>query len=776
LESFSNIFGNGSYAGDPNFNFAGQHTKDGLVLTPNGSGLTQAGTARSFAFSGINRRGLNEQIRISYLVETGGSYSPAKFEYDYFTDGVQFLNSVTFNRSSRVSRGETLFDPDGTLVEQNTVIERISVTTGGAASPNLMREYRLAYDNSSGVPLLTSVTECGRDGTCKLPITITYQRGSRTFGEPIQSDVLDIGQEFGRAWVDANGDGKADFCRVIGATGTTRAVCTLSSGTGFGATISSQVLDAGLEDDSRTWADINGDGKVDFCRKIAGGTQLACTYSNGDGFGARVIASALTTSSTMKPFAWVDADNDGRQDFCQLQSSAQIQCALASGTGFTVKSYTLNFQPVSNQYASDAEFVTTPGQGLEYFCHRSEPTNNGPQISCDSLIDRKLASSTVIEWGNSDGRKWADLNGDGLADFCYASNSLENGSLYSPGIACFLFSAGVNYGTQYMRWRAMNIGLPGSAKWVDVDGDKRIDFCRVIGSVGSRQLVCSTAKGTTFGDDITSQVQDVGLDKKGWGWADFKGTGALSYCRLIGTASGIDTRAVCTPFNATPIVATRFADGSGATYTVDYLPLTDPTVHTRENDAVYPQRDFAEPLYVVSKVTRNDGSGNTISSNYTYGGMKKDLTGRDLLGFRWIEIAQPELQMGTRTEYRQDFPFNGLPTKTTKKNSTTGSVLSLATFNYGCTDFVSPVGCSLAPGRRYFPYLSDSVTSKWDLNGDAFPTTTTTYQYDSFGSVTKSIVTRSDGTSETVDTVYMNDESNWFIGRPTKVTVTKSKQ
>lgn len=114
---------------------------------------------------------------------------------------------------------------------------------------------------------------------------------------------LDPGWKAGRAWVDHNGDGKADYCRVVDYT---RLACTVSIaptttpvfsptgggfGEGFGETFHSQNLDAGW-DDTRTWRDANGDGKIDYCR-ITGnffvGYQAQCTISNGQGFGGTVI-------------------------------------------------------------------------------------------------------------------------------------------------------------------------------------------------------------------------------------------------------------------------------------------------------------------------------------------------------------------------------------------------------------------------------------------------------------------------------------------------------
>ena len=113
-----------------------------------------------------------------------------------------------------------------------------------------------------------------------------------------QSQRFDPGWKAGRAWVDHNGDGKMDYCRVVDYT---RLACTVSTapatwpvslsgpaiGEGFGETFHSQNLDAGW-DDTRTWVDYNGDGKVDYCRIVGNvftGYAGVCTMSNGTGFG-----------------------------------------------------------------------------------------------------------------------------------------------------------------------------------------------------------------------------------------------------------------------------------------------------------------------------------------------------------------------------------------------------------------------------------------------------------------------------------------------------------
>ena len=64
----------------------------------------------------------------------------------------------------------------------------------------------------------------------------------------IASFATDLGYAPGRAWADVNGDGKADYCRRVGNGGAdARIGCTLSTGTGFGEFLVSDPVEWGLE-------------------------------------------------------------------------------------------------------------------------------------------------------------------------------------------------------------------------------------------------------------------------------------------------------------------------------------------------------------------------------------------------------------------------------------------------------------------------------------------------------------------------------------------------
>lgn len=106
-------------------------------------------------------------------------------------------------------------------------------------------------------------------------------------GRSVQVRVaeFDIGYAFGRAWVDVNGDGEVDYCRVGGDPPSHRVVeCTLFKNGVQGATFESLTADWGY-DTGRQWIDVNGDSKIDYCR-IRGNPPhpfYECMLGSGDG-------------------------------------------------------------------------------------------------------------------------------------------------------------------------------------------------------------------------------------------------------------------------------------------------------------------------------------------------------------------------------------------------------------------------------------------------------------------------------------------------------------
>jgi hypothetical protein len=182
-----------------------------------------------------------------------------------------------------------------------------------------------------------------------------------------------------------------------------------------------------------------------------------------------------------------------------------------------------------------------------------------------------------------------------------------------------------------------------------------------------------------------------------------------------------------------------------------------------------------------------DGQPNAhLTTRYSYGELRGETTGRGMKGFRWIEALQPETSLRVRTEYSQDFPFSGSPTLTERAlvnaQGQVAQVISRVTNAFRCHNFVDAISatCTTLTGRRYFPFLYQSIETAWDLNGAVMPTVTTTSEFGEpsgtgfFGNATKVTVRTDFGGQvwirETTNT-YTNDATNWLLGRLTQSTV-----
>lgn len=151
------------------------------------------------------------------------------------------------------------------------------------------------------------------------------------FGQTLSSSALDPGYDDSRSWADVNGDGKADYCRFTGSAfySSTNVQCTMSVGWAFSGGFTTPPMDAGYGGMSG-WADVDGDGRADFCR-IVGSYSGMCTLSTGTGLGA----SFSHPLSRYGPIAWPDVNGDGRADECLLPGSdGKVVCTLSNGTSF----------------------------------------------------------------------------------------------------------------------------------------------------------------------------------------------------------------------------------------------------------------------------------------------------------------------------------------------------------------------------------------------------------------------------------------------------------
>ena len=232
--------------------------------------------------------------------------------------------------------------------------------------------------------------------------------------------------------------------------------------------------------------------------------------------------------------------------------------------------------------------------------------------------------------------------------------------------------------------------------------------------------------------------------------------------------------------------------GQGGGIGVIYKPLSSPWTYVRDAGtaaAVFPQQDIQGPIFVASAVSAGNGIGGTRTTNYTYGGLKAELgTGRGLLGFRWMKSKELATNIENYTEFRQDFPYTGIPSlsETRLAGSGNAGVLKRTAIIPACKIPQTAAACTLAAGNRYFPHVASTAEQSWELNGTAYPSITSSYVYGVdpvdgkiYGDPTQITVTNSaDGSSKSTVNEYWpanTASGNWILGRLKRATVTSVK-
>jgi hypothetical protein len=239
---------------------------------------------------------------------------------------------------------------------------------------------------------------------------------SGNFGTTFTSGAVDAGYDAGRAWVDFDGDGKADYCRVVG-SGDKRVSCTLSAGTGYGSTFTSDALDPGW-DAGRAWVDANRDGRADYCRIVGNAAKFAqCTLSTGSGFGATISSGAIDPGYD-NTRQWTDVDNDGIADYCRytgsaFYSSATVQCTTSRGIGFASSSFTVG--PLDGGYASTIAWADMNADGRADLCRSVDPNIERCTLSTGTGLGGNIEHPMPSSGGQP---VWADVDGDGDLDHC----------------------------------------------------------------------------------------------------------------------------------------------------------------------------------------------------------------------------------------------------------------------------------------------------------------------------------------------------------------------
>ena len=716
---------------------------------------------------------------VSYTEDNAnGDYYPIRIEYTANdAQGITFFNAVEFVYTDR---GDVISGyVAGSLQKTTKRLTNLKTYT----SNNLVKNYSLHYENTGHTQLsrITSLTECEGQGFCLPAVNFGWETQGTGFGATVTSGVLDWGYGEGRQWADFNGDGLADYCRRVGTVNgqSSRVQCTLSTGAGFGATVTSGVLDWGYGE-GRQWVDFNGDGLADYCRVVGAvngqSSHVQCTLSTGAGFGATVTSGVLDWGYG-EGRQWVDFNGDGLADYCRRVGrvngqSSHVQCTLSTGAGFgaTVTSGVLDWG-----YGEGRQWVDFNGDGLADYCRRVGRVNGqSSHVQCTLSTGAGFGAtvtSGVLDWGYGEGRQWVDFNGDGLADYCRVVGAVNGQSSH---VQCTL-STGAGFGATVTSG-VLDWGYGEGRQWVDFNGDGLADYCRRVGRVNgqSSHVQCTLSTGAGFGATVTSGVLDWGYGE-GRQWVDFNGDGLADYCRVVGAVNGQSSRVQCTNSYSEVLNKVKMiTDSFGVQSNLSYKPLTDINVYTKGSGALYPEFDFQGPMYVVSQVTSDNGIGGSLSSSYQYEGMKVHLRGRGNLGFAKMTVTDDVTGSKTVTDYRQDWPYSGLIARSETLLANGTSLLRI-------DNSYSPVVTVGNGSVPVIPLPSQTVETINHLGNDlnnpavlATKITTTNTVYDAWGNL-QDLTVNVTGNGHTYTThthnQYGTTQDDAWLGRLTRSTV-----
>jgi len=718
-----------------------------LKVTRFGSGFkveTKNGRIAKYGNTGnsikkVRKYNASTEHILSWAISEIADQHQNTIEYSYFIDvanGVHRIASMNYAGAANASvqfsyenRPDILnYYISGAKLSNSARLK--SIETRSDSNPDPVTSYTLRYDNDGLVngTRLKEINQCvGLE--CKKSTKFDWDVVNNQFLGDIKSEYINVGEDDSISWADIDGDGRADFCLKS----RYKIQCTVAINSGFGATFKSGASNLRLNQSgiSRQWADFNGDGRDDYCLADLNNSAVQCTVLTATGFGATYSLGALSLGYAV---SWGDFNGDGKADFCRVDDRSRVKCTVSTGTGFGA-TYTSTLNIRDRDLAKS--WVDFNGDGKIDYCRSYGTRSLQCTVSTGTGFGATYTSGALnlgyddTDYNINPVRSWVDFNGDGKADFCRVidSSHIQCTESTGAGFGNTYTSARIGTGTNYSEF---------AKSWVDFNGDGKVDYCR---AVGGYKIQCTESTGTGFGATFTSGQLNIGSEVPGNRWVDFNGDGRADYCRL--TVSNVR----CTINGKKPSKIIGITSGTGVQTTISYESLTNSDVYTKDNDAEYPVVDIQSSMKVVSKVVVDSVADSFNYKTYKYAGLKYDLLARRSLGFRLMSsLDWPSILTKTNI-YGQKSPYIGMLMSSSVAHN--GKKLTHTT-NIIKTDFKSNSG-------MYLPYTSKSTTTNYELDKALFSTVTTDTTLDKFGNTDLKTVTTTTPGGEHFKTVIDNE-------------------
>jgi hypothetical protein len=582
-----------------------------------------------------------------------------------------------------------------------------------------------------------------------------------------------------------------------------------------------------------TSADINGDGRADLVRvrgRNSGGgdgcgapsTQTTTVFlANADGTFTTVDAQLPLARVTPRletgpdtPEEWpgvtfdiADFTGDGWPDILVRWSQVgQLGHAICVGE--------LTCFYRGNGNGTFTKIATNMAQVRMYVPNYAPPPNNGrhsrDQLVMDTTGDgvadvismdkawASLGNGNFVEVSVEGCAKgeMIDLNGDGRADCAdFTHQDAEKPIKVSKGVGTTRVVANLPNDYPYgglcnpesgMGCNPDDYPIPVDIVSLDANGDGLSDFLLVwkfayTGSSSRNNRLFLNNGNQSFTEVTGHSLQTYllrGRTDYSFILGDFLGNGSPQMLRYSHNLA--NNRLLVSNEPLPGDLLTSVLEPAVGRSEVRYKPLTDTSVHLKFSNAVWPQIDLAPAMWVAHQVSQPDGVGGQRVTDYRYSGLRIDAHGRGVLGFYIMDVTSPApdgTPVTTRTRFRQDFPYIGLPSSTHKYLTSDGEGRYLTRSTSTYVDLCPTAGSP----RLYRPALQNTVEESFDLSRTRLPQVTLTREYNCYGDITRlTAVTEATvvGTPRTYTKVTTNtyqaaatSGDQWQLGRLTRATV-----
>lgn len=699
------------------------------------------------------------EYRIASIAYTGnGAIAPTnevRFTYTDLPSGEikpQYIVGVTTKLTKQLSTVETY--ADGVKVS----------------------DYNLSYLVRQDKPdLLEKVQLCEGSGLCQSPVRFAWQQAGspnafasyatwRSSGYPRASveDPFDYNGGTMRVakamhTLDVNGDGLQDLViesqRTAYQDGPSALSIWLSNGTSFQPWTGGS---SGSNQNAIGIGDVNGDGKADFIKALSSGTVQVALQGAG-GFGAYT-----TWRSSGYPVVRIEDPSPFNYYGDRISVAKAMRLLDVNGDGFQ-------------------DLLIESGQTV----YGDGPSNLTVWLSTGSAFQPWTSFSSGSRQ-NAIGM--GDVNGDGRADLVKA---LSTGAVQvalngSSGFGAYTTWRSSGYPVARIEdpspfnYHGSRISVAKAMRFVDVNGDGLQDLLGESGQKaypdGPSGLSVWISKGISF--EPWSGFSS-GSNRNAIDMGDVNGDGQADLIKAMGTDYQSGAVQVSLANVSESDLMVGITDALGNPLNIAYGKSTDGALHQPAGTQVYPLNNVRSPIPLVKSVEKGNGLGGTVKTSYRYGGAKAHVKGRGFLGFAWDEATDESTGVTTRTEYRQDFPYVGMPSVVTTRTAG-GTVLSSSVSTYAnqTTGYVETrPGGSTWNYSTHFPYLLEKVEQSFELDGSLVSTVTTRQSgYDAYGNVGQvEVITSAGGetyskvTTNTYDNIV--DVNKWHLGRLREATV-----